>query len=327
MKDATPLMSRAAEGLFPEDAGEQERFLRALVAPAARTGAILWTGPRDPSAIETLPRSALPAWVPESIDLVPAGTKVGHSAAYAAGSVYPLDLSSVATASAMLTIRASLPEAPRVLDLCAAPGGKSLLASVWLRPDLLLANEIEGKRLGMLRHNLARCQVDRVFTQRMEPGALASLAAESFHLALVDAPCSGQSLLAKGIENPGCFFPGTVKGNARRQSRILAEAAKLICPGGFLLYTTCTFSPRENEGVVERFLKTEPGWSAVVVPHLEPNRTRLSPLPAYRLFPQVDLGVGGFAALLHRGGELPAELSPLPATLLDYPAGSAASPR
>lgn len=327
MKDPTPLMRRAAEALFPGDAIEQDHFLRALLDPARRPGAILWTGPRTPGAIGTLSRDSLPDWVPDSIDLVPAGTKVGNSAAYTSGSVYPLDLSSVATGSAMRVAGDSLPTGPRVLDLCAAPGGKSLLASVWLQPSLLLANEVEGKRLGMLRHNLARCQVDRVFTQKMEPAQLAALAPEAFHLALVDAPCSGQSLLAKGIENPGCFFPGTVKGNARRQSRILSEAARLVCPGGFLLYTTCTFSPRENEGVIERFLKIDPAWTAVAVRHLEGLRTPHSPLPAYRIFPQGDLGVGGFAALLHRTGEVPAALPPLPAPLLDYPAGSAASPR
>lgn len=326
MKDPTPLMRRAADVLFPGSSDEQEHFLSALLDPAPRPGAVLWTGSRDPE-VDVLPRGTMPDWVPGSVDLVPVGTKIGNSPAYAGGLLYPLDLSSVATASAMLAAADDLPENPRVIDLCAAPGGKTLLASVWLKPRLLLANEIEGKRLGMLRHNLARCRVGRTFTQKMDPEQIAGLAPGSFHLALVDAPCSGQSLLAKGIENPGCFFPGTVKGNARRQSRILAAASRTVCDGGFLLYTTCTFSPRENEGVIERFLEARPDWSVAEVPHLDASRSKLSPLPVYRIFPHDGLGVGGFAALLHKAGELPASLPSLTPPLLDYPAGSTESPR
>jgi 16S rRNA C967 or C1407 C5-methylase (RsmB/RsmF family) len=319
MSGATNLMKKAAEALFPEDAGEQAAFLASLLRPEPRGSAILWTVPRRAGEIEAEPRGSLPPWLPEAVELARPGVKAGLSPAYAAGEVYPLDFASVATGSAMLAAAPSLPPQPRVLDLCAAPGGKSILASVLLRPALLLANEVEPRRLGPLRHNLARCRVARAFTQRLDPAELAAAAPAAFDLCLVDAPCSGQSLLAKGIANPGCFHPSVVKGNARRQSRILAAAAETVGPGGFLLYTTCTFSRRENEGAVERLLAGRPDFAAVEVPHLAELRSPFAPFPSYRVYPHRGLGVGGFAALLRREGEAAGEREPLPPSLLGYP--------
>lgn len=320
MMEATNLMRKAAETLFPEAAEAQDAFLRALLEPTPRGGAILWTVPRREGEFDTVPRETLPSWFPDSVEVACPGVKIGLGAAYAAGEVYPLDFSSVAMGSAMLAARDALPPDPRVLDLCAAPGGKTILASVLLRPGLILANEVEAKRLGPLRHNLSRCRVANARTQRLDPAEIARLAPAAFDLCLVDAPCSGQSLLAKGIANPGCFHPSTVKGNARRQFRILSAAAETVAPGGFLLYTTCTFSPRENEGVVEKLLDGVPDFAPVEVPHLAELRSSLAEFPAYRDYPHRSAGVGGFAALLRRAGEGGREeRDPLAAPLLDWP--------
>lgn len=326
MPEPTPLMQKAAAALFPGDAGERADFLESLLAPRLRPGAVVWTVPRREGELDTLPRESLPAWIPDAVELVRPGVKIGLSPAYAAGEVYPLDFSSVVTGSAMLAAAADLPPAPRVLDLCAAPGGKSILASVLLRPGALLANEVEGRRLGPLRHNLSRCRIPAAFTQRLAPEEWAGIAPAAFSLVIVDAPCSGQSLLAKGLENPGCFHPSTVKGNARRQARILEAAAALVAPGGFLLYTTCTFAPRENEEAVARLIGKAAHLSPVEVPHLAAFRSDLADFPAYRIYPHRPIassevtGAGGFAALLGRGGEADsAPPEPLPSALLDYP--------
>jgi len=327
MNEATPLMKRAAARFFPESAEEAAAFLRALLTPEPRENALVWTVPPRPGEFGVQGRDSRPEWLPPSIELAAPGTKPGKSPAYRAGEIYPLDFSSVLAGSAMLTAKPDLPEAPRVLDLCAAPGGKSILASVLLKPGLVLANEVEGKRLGILRHNLARCRIAHAWTQRLAPEELARLAPEAFDLVLVDAPCSGQSLLAKGVENPGCFHPATVKGNARRQRRILEAASATVCPGGFLLYTTCTFSPRENEETIERFLDFSGEFEAIPVPHLGEYRSPFSLFPSYRFYPHRGQGAGGFAALLKRRGNEgnETELPPLPPPLLDYPVGGSSS--
>ncbi len=313
-------MRKTATELFPESGENQAAFLSALLSPKSRGNAVIWTVPRRDGELETMCRSSLPDWIPDEVELLLPGTKIGHSEAFQQGDVYSLDLSSVITGSAMLALRGSLPSSPRVLDLCAAPGGKSILASVFLRPGLILANEIEAKRLGILRHNLSRCRVAHAFTQRLQPEDLVGLAPEQFDLCLIDAPCSGQSLLAKGIENPGCFHPSVVKGNARRQLRILEAGAGAIPPGGSLLYTTCTFSLRENEGVLEKFLTRRSDFDPVPVPHLSAFTSPFSTHACYRVYPHLSDGAGGFAALLkRRGARADRAREPLGAPLLDYP--------
>jgi hypothetical protein len=167
------LMKKAAATLFPDSGEEQASFLHALLAPGPRGNASVWMVPPRPGEIETLPREAFPEWLPPFIEVVTPGVKIGLSEAYKQGEVYPLDFSSVLTGSAMLSARDSLPREARILDLCAAPGGKSILASALLRPGLILANEVEGRRLGPLRHNLSRCRIAAAHTQRLDTEEIA----------------------------------------------------------------------------------------------------------------------------------------------------------
>ncbi len=325
-KEPSNLMRKAAADLFPESAAEQNAFLAALLTPPPRGNAVIWTVSRRSGELEAVNRNALPSWIPEEIELLQAGTKIGLTDAYRAGEVYSLDFSSVITGSALLALRDSHALSSRVLDLCAAPGGKSILTSVLLKPGLILCNEVEGKRLGILRHNLSRCRIAHAFTQRLQPEELARLAPEQFHLCLIDAPCSGQSLLAKGIENPGCFHPSVVKGNARRQGRILDAGAATVAPGGSILYTTCTFSRRENEVVLEKFLKHRSDFEAVEVPHLSAFVSPFSAHPCYRVYPHRSQGAGGFAALLmRRDAGVGTSAYPLHESLLAYPVAASSS--
>lgn len=278
------------------DAGEREEFLAALErGDAGLPVNVGRSGPRD----------GLPAWTPEWVALRRGG---GDEA------LYGLDFSSVWEMQALAAV--DLP-VRRLLDLCAAPGGKSVLAHHRLRPEFHLANEIVPKRLGILRHNLSRCSVP-AHTQRLEPAQLAALAPEAFDGVLVDAPCSGQSLVARGVENLGCFHPATIKGNAMRQRGILASAAGCVAPGGWLVYSTCTYAPDENGKNMRWFGRQFPEFRPVAVPDLESWRDADPRRPGYTLFPQQGLGSGGFVCLWRRAGE-PGMLVDLPARLKEWP--------
>ncbi|MEM9018181.1 MAG: RsmB/NOP family class I SAM-dependent RNA methyltransferase, partial [Verrucomicrobiota bacterium] len=301
---------------------EQEQFLSALVHPSPIGTALAWLSPVQNSALAKAAEGSLPDWLPDSIELLEPGEKAGKTKAFSDGLCYPLDFSSVLTGSALLTFSAMNTETWKVLDLCAAPGGKSILATLFLRPALLLGNEVEGKRLGILRHNLSRCQIPNVFTQRLAPEIWREKASGAFDLTLVDAPCSGQSLLAKGTENPGCFHPSITKGNARRQLRILTDASATVRSGGFLFYSTCTFDLRENEGVIRKFLSRNETFSAVAIPHLEEYRSSHANFPVYRFYPHLISGAGGFVALLRHEGDPDESPTPIPEELLSYPVPS-----
>jgi 16S rRNA C967 or C1407 C5-methylase (RsmB/RsmF family) len=118
------------------------------------------------------------------------------------------------------------------------------------------------------------------------------------------------------MKAPGCFHPATINQNANRQKRIIANAANIVAPNGYLAYTTCTYATAENEGVGEWFVKKFPQFKPIVIPHLTDYRSRLTDLPCYRLFPQSKLGAGAFTMLFQNTADgdrvyLPADLSNL----------------
>jgi 16S rRNA C967 or C1407 C5-methylase (RsmB/RsmF family) len=188
----------------------------------------------------------------------------------------------------------------QVLDLCAAPGGKSLLARHLLQPDQLWCNEVVRKRVRILIANLKRCGATEAVVFNLDPEVWAEQAPQGATVVLVDAPCSGQSLLAKGDSALGCFHPQLINRNAGRQRRILAAAAAILAPGGYLAYMTCTFSPEENERVGAWLLRTFPQLQAIAVPLLEDYQSSLGDFPCYRLWPQSGLGAGAFTVLFQK---------------------------
>ena len=290
------LVERLARSLYA-DAGEAEAFVAAVGNGGSAVPAAVFPADHEPQ------RGTLPDWVPSWVGLPDSSC----------AAAYGLDLSSV-WAAMVLTAAGPV---RALLDLCASPGGKSVFAARALRPATQVANEVVGKRLGPLRHNLARCGVV-AFTQRQDVGWWAERAAAAFDLVLVDAPCSGQSLVARGVENRGCFHPAVVDGNARRQRGILLRAAECVAPGGWLAYLTCTYSLAENERTVGWFLKKHAGWSAVEVPGLVPWRSPHSEVPCHRLGPHERLGAGGFSCLLRRDG-VAGDLPAVPAEALAWP--------
>mgnify|MGYP001553918609 CR=1 FL=1 len=283
--------TKLAEKLLPEES--RSAFLEALEVGKSARPALLWFAERpEPAPFAT---EAPAPWQPEFVDVLTPGERAGRHELHDEGAYYCLDLSSVFETVPLQGLQAS-----SVLDVCASPGGKSLLAWRTVQPEQLVSNEVIGKRLGALMGNLKRCHVDAEVI-RKDPGVLAQEYPEEFDLVLVDAPCSGQSLLARGQDNPGCFHPVNIGPCAGRQKRILIESAQCVAPGGHLLYSTCTFSRDENEAIIEWLLARRPDFQAVEVPALAAHHSPHAEFPAYRLWPHEGYGAGGFTCLLARG--------------------------
>jgi 16S rRNA C967 or C1407 C5-methylase (RsmB/RsmF family) len=136
----------------------------------------------------------------------------------------------------------------RVLDLAAAPGGKTThLAALMADEGILVANEIHPQRTWDLAENLERCGVRHAAILNEPPARLAEHFGPFFDRVLLDAPCSGEGMFRKNPIARQEWKPGLVASCALRQAEILAHAASLVRPGGWLAYTTCTFAPEENE--------------------------------------------------------------------------------
>ena len=199
-----------------------------------------------------------------------------------------------------------------VLDLAAAPGGKTThLASLMQAGGLLVANEIKDKRLGHLAFNVERWGAGNVIVTNESPERLSDHFGPFFDRVLVDAPCSGEGMFRKDYGARLDWSPDMVAGCALRQRNILRVAARLVRPGGQLLYSTCTFAPEEDEGAMNNLLEEHPEYQVVPLPQLPgfmPGRpdwlgtgVKGKGLEgAVRLFPHRLSGEGHFICLLKR---------------------------
>jgi 16S rRNA C967 or C1407 C5-methylase (RsmB/RsmF family) len=277
---------------------EQQQFIQALIHPQSFHPSILWCQQKPDNF--TLNLSEPVPWQPEFVDRLAINQKPGQHPLHEQGYFYSLDFSSVFAASIFLTIPQPI---NLIFDMCAAPGGKSIFAWKVLQPNLLIANEVIGKRLGMLLSNLKRCHIHPAAVLNRDSSIIAEAIPKSSDLVIVDAPCSGQSLLAKGEKAPGCFHPTNINKNANRQKRIIANSAQIVSPQGYLAYMTCTYSPEENEEVCKWLLEKFPQFKLVEVHHLKDYQSHLTTMPCYRMFPQTRLGAGAFAALFRNTKE------------------------
>lgn len=277
-----------------------DALLSAMRAGDSSRAAVVLTPLAPPEYVPPFPcedMSAVP-WLPPRVCVPQMGEGIQKPTAYEdyrRGLYYVLDLSSCWESAALGVV----PPPTRSLDLCAAPGGKSMLMAARYLPQNHTANEVNAARRGILRQNLELSGMPNVTVTGLRPDQWAA-AGELFDLLLVDAPCSGQSLLCKGIRNPGCLGSAMVNGNAKRQKGILLAATRCAAPGAHLLYSTCTYDPDENEKVMAYILKRVPGWEAVEVPVLTPFCSGLADFPAYRLLPHHGFGAGGFCCLLRK---------------------------
>lgn len=206
-----------------------------------------------------------------------------------------------------------------VLDLCAAPGGKSTqIAALMEGRGMLVCNEINPKRAKILSRNIERMGVSNALVLNHHPSDLERYFVGVFDKILVDAPCSGEGMFRKEEAAVTGWSPETVTMCARRQQEILTTAAKLLRPGGRLVYSTCTFAPEEDEGAISEFLKSHRDFSIerVHAPTLSPGSAALVASPVqdlehtFRLWPHHQHGEGHYAAVLRKAGNEDSALSP-----------------
>lgn len=191
----------------------------------------------------------------------------------------------------------------RILDLCAAPGGKTTLYASLAGPQgLVVANEIDRRRAQVLADNVRKWGTGNVAVTCCEPRALGDLEAW-FDVVAVDAPCSGEGMFRKEPEMLKSWNDAMLDFCRKEQAKILEACAGLLRSGGLLLYSTCTFSPEENEESISAFLQNHPEFRTHPIPKEHGFAAGLPPLTdCARLYPHKIRGEGHFLALLEKTG-------------------------
>jgi 16S rRNA C967 or C1407 C5-methylase (RsmB/RsmF family)/NOL1/NOP2/fmu family ribosome biogenesis protein len=236
-------------------------------------------------------------WLPDAFYVSP-HTRLGISVYHETGAYYLQEPSAMAVAAAV-----DARPGERILDLCAAPGGKAGAIGRNLGVNgILVANEIDRDRCRVLAQNMERLGLPAIVLNE-RPEVLADALPAWFDAVLVDAPCSGEGMFRKDEGARMAWSPAAPEGCAARQRRILEAAVRLVRPGGRLVYSTCTFNPVENEQVVAWALDSLPvqleplpDW-----PGWQPGRPdwadgRADLLHARRLWPHQARGEGHFVA-------------------------------
>jgi len=214
-----------------------------------------------------------------------------------AGGYYVQEASSMFPAQ-LAPLIAALGKQCRVLDLCAAPGGKSTLLANLLPPDgLLVANEVIRSRANILLENLGKWGFPNTVITGSDPQQFGALSGV-FDLLLMDAPCSGEGMFRKDVAAVAEWSAAKVQLCAERQRRIVADAWNALREGGILVYSTCTFNRHENEENVHWIMKTL-GAEPVRLP-LVPAWGIAESDGGYRFYPHRVQGEGFFMSVLRK---------------------------
>lgn len=231
-----------------------------------------------------------------------------------AGAYYMQDPGAMSTVAALpreLFLRKDL----KILDLCAAPGGKTAQLASACAPmgGAVLANEYNAARARILAGNVERMGMSNVCVTNVDTKYIAEWYPDFFDLAVIDAPCSGEGMFRKNDRAIEEWSEENVRMCAARQREILENGAKALSPGGYLLYSTCTYAIEENEGLILEFLKTHPAFSlcacdtsvaahtadGIAIDNGEGHDLSL----CRRFYPHRAAGEGQFVALLHRDAD------------------------
>ena len=249
--------------------------------------------------------------------------KPGNLPLHHAGAFYVQEPSAMAPVSALEGL---LPEGIKILDSCASPGGKTSQAVCFCHDkNIVFSNEIVPSRCKTLVGNIERQGFKNSVILNADTAYLAKEFYGEFALVICDAPCSGEGMFRKSSQAVDEWSLENVELCARRQKEILDNLSLCVCQGGYLLYSTCTFSPEENEMNVSYFLKNHPGFSLCEMPD-KFNDCTVCGIEEYcdgfdcknvrRFYPHTGRGEGQFFALFKKDGEL------LPSVAFSYTDGS-----
>ncbi|MBZ4653507.1 MAG: NOL1/NOP2/sun family putative methylase [Peptococcaceae bacterium] len=264
---------------------------------------------RVPFNLEPIP------WVEEGY-YYPWGERPAKHPYYQAGLYYLQEPSAMAPVACL-----DIKPGEKVLDLCAAPGGKSTQIAAKLQGQgLLVTNDNNAERVKALVWNMEHWGATNAVVTNETPERLARVFSSYFDKILVDAPCSGEGMFRKDSRAIKSWENYSVENCAVLQKDILEVAAGMLKPGGRLLYSTCTFSPQENEGVIADFLGKHSEFKIVPLP-LAHGWARGRPdwvndaaglvKEARRLWPHKVKGEGHFLALLEKDSTESKPLSPV----------------
>lgn len=225
---------------------------------------------------------------------------------YSAGLYYLQEPSAMTPAS-----RLKVQPGERVLDLCAAPGGKATELGAALQGEgLLVANDINTARARALLRNLELFGISNSFVTNEPPHVLAERFLEFFHKIMVDAPCSGEGMFRKNPAVVDSWQEKEPEYFSKLQREIIVQAADMLLPGGMMFYSTCTFSPLENEKTITHLLKERPDMEVIPMEDYEGFAEGLTSYRGEvfdescklcrRIWPHKMSGEGHFMALLHK---------------------------
>ena len=259
--------------------------------------------------------------------------KVGNHPFHHAGMIYVQEPAAMAPAECI-----DIEPDSKILDMCAAPGGKSTQLKNKLGENgLLVSNEIIPSRCKILTGNVERLGIKNCVTICTDTARLAALFPDAFDVIMVDAPCSGEGMFRKEPVAIDEWSPENVQKCAERQTEILKNAVKCLASGGTIIYATCTFSLEENEMQIDAFLKAHPDFEIVpvkkAVQSASVDGVKFDGCVcenihlARRFYPHTSRGEGQFMAVLRHKGEkqssfksakkLPQKLSPILTDFLD----------
>ena len=238
-------------------------------------------------------------WFPESW-YIDEDSQAGATVIHAAGAFYIQEPAAMIPAAVL-----NAKPGEKILDLCAAPGGKSTQIGCAMRGEgILVCNEPIPKRARILSGNVERMGLPNIIVTNAWPEKLAEKWPGGFDAVMVDAPCSGEGMFRRDPETRNEWSPEKADGCADRQRNILTAAACLVRPGGRLVYSTCTYNPKENEENAKWFCHSFPDYhrEAFFLPGVN------APDGVFTCYPHRIKGEGQFVALFRRKGNEPAAL-------------------